>query len=150
MDEKEYKSTYHSINPQCCAFEKAVNSRVCNCSKSQRFNLADREGVACTHSLSQQRCSDFLAQLREKARFTLKRLEVDQPLAHNEEIKIQNGGLIGLQGQIESQTKRVVEDIDALLTLAEQEFNKLEKFPYSEVMQVITTYKIRERSKRRS
>lgn len=150
MDEKEYKSTYHSINPQRCVFEKAINSRICNCSKSQRFNLADREGVACTHSISLQRCNEFINQLRDKARFALKRLEVEEPLAHKEEIKIQNGGLIGLQAQIKSQTESSIENIDALITLAEQEFNNLANFPYSEIMQVITTYKIRDRSKRRA
>ena len=150
MDEKEYKYTYQSINPQRCVFEKAINSRVCNCNKSQRFNLADREGVACTHSMSLQRCNEFLKQLRDKARFALKRLEVEQPLAHKEEIKIQNGGLIGLQAQLKTETESTVENIDVLITLAEYEFNNLANFPYSEIMQVITTYKIRDRRKRRT
>ncbi len=46
MDEKHYKETYSNINPNRCVFEKSINSRICNCNKSQRFNLADREGVA--------------------------------------------------------------------------------------------------------
>ena len=150
MDEKEYKSTYHSINPHRCVFEKAINSRVCNCSKSQRFNLADREGVACTHSMSLQRCNEFLSQLRDKVRFVLKRLDVKQPLAHTEEIKIQNGGLIGLQTQLKSSVECSTQDIAVLIALAEQEFNSLAGFPYSEIMQVITTYKIRDRRNRRS
>lgn len=150
MDENEYKSTYYSINPQRCVFEKAINSRICNCSKSQRFNLADREGVACTHSMSLQRCNEFLSQLKDKARFALKRIVVDQPLAHTEEIKIQNGGLIGLQEQLKSSKEGSIQNIDALISLAEQEFKNLAGFPYSEIMQVITTYKIRDRRNRHS
>ena len=73
MDEKEYKSTYNLINPQRCVFEKAINSRICNCSKSQRFNLADREGVACRQSYSLKRCNEFILQLRTKAKFVQKR-----------------------------------------------------------------------------
>ena len=47
MEEKEYKNTYQSINERRCVFEKTINSRRCTCKQSQRFHLADREGIAC-------------------------------------------------------------------------------------------------------
>ena len=149
MDEQQYKSTYQNINPQRCVFEKAINSRVCNCSKACRFNLADREGVACNSSISLNRCSQLIEILRKKARFALQRTEVNQALAHAQEIKIQNGGLLGLQFQVREIQQESVNDIDCLISDAENMFNKLDDFPYSQIMQVISNYQIR-KSRRHS
>lgn len=147
MDELHYRSTYSDINPQRCVFEKAINSRVCNCAKSQRFNLADREGVACKSNAALQRCGQLIKHLHENARFALQRLDVDQ-LGHAQEIKIQNGGLLGLQAQLNTSGLEKVEDIDRVVSEAEKKFNSLDEFPYSEIMQVISAYQIR--AKRRS
>lgn len=145
MDEQQYKNTYTRINPRRCVFEKAINSRVCNCGKAQRFNLADREGVACASINGLQRCSRLISLLRENARFTLRRLNV-KDLAHAQEIKVQNGGLLGLQSQLESRAVvKIVEDINATVTAAEGKFAGLENLPYSQLMQVIGGYRIRNR-----
>lgn len=148
MDEQQYKSTYNRINPQRCVFEKAVNSRVCNCSKAQRFNLADREGVACASANGLQRCSQLILLLRKNARFALQRLDIGQTLAHTQEIKIQNGGLLGLQSQVESSAAETVADIDTLIAMAEDRFAGLEKFPYSQLMRVVASYQVRNRRNR--
>jgi hypothetical protein len=142
MDEKHYKETYSNINPNRCVFEKSINSRICNCNKSQRFNLADREGVACTSKTSLDRCSQLITHLHNNARFVLQRLDVNE-LGHAQEIKIQNGGLLGLQGQLNSEIRDRVEDIDAIITDAEKVFHSIEKFPYSKIMQVVSAYRIR-------
>jgi len=146
MDEKHYKETYSSINPTRCVFEKAINSRICNCSKSQRFNLADREGVACQSATALERCEKFIQFLHSNARFTLQRLDTDQ-LGHAQEIKIQNGGLLGLQAQLNDLALDKVEDIDAVLIDAAKKFNSIEDFPYSNIMQVVSAYQIRARRK---
>lgn len=142
MDEKHYKETYSNINPNRCVFEKAINSRVCNCIKSQRFNLADREGVACTSKSSLFRCGQVFAYLHDNARFTLQRIDV-QMLGHAQEIKIQNGGLLGLQKQLIDEEVEKVEDIDAVITEAEKKYIRVEDFPYSSIVQVISAYHIR-------
>ena len=148
MDELHYRNTYSDINPQRCVFEKAINSRVCNCSKSQRFNLADREGVACQSKDSLGRCLQLIKHLHENARFTLRRLNVNQ-LGHAQEIKIQNGGLLGLQAQLNGQKGENVQDINAVLIDAEKKYKTIEDFPYSQIMQMISAYQIRTRSKSR-
>ena len=148
MDELHYRSTYSDINPQRCVFEKAINSRVCNCNKSQRFNLADREGVACKSNAALKRCELLIKHLHENARFTLQRLDVEK-LGHAQEIKIQNGGLLGLQEQLNTLGLESVADIDNVLSEAEKKFNSLEKLPYSKIMQVIHAYQIRPNRKAR-
>lgn len=148
MDEGQYKSTYQSINPHRCEFEKAINSRICNCSRARRFNLADREGVACTSVHRQERCHHVLSTLREKARFALQHPEVRQTLAHTEEIKVQNGGMLSLQAQVEEDQMLTVQDIDSLIDKAERQFNGIEGFPYSRLMQGIIAYRLRGRRRK--
>ena len=145
MDEHQYKSTYQSINPHRCVFEKAINSRICSCSRSHRFNLADREGVACNSLPRLERCNRLLAELRTKARFALRRMQVSQTLAHTEEIKIQNGGMLGLQQQVDQEDARTVKDIDSLVHRAEKQFDGMNGFPYSQLMQAIIAYQVRPR-----
>lgn len=96
---------------------------------------------------SLKRCGHLLSQLRKNARFVLQRLEVNQVLAHTEEIKIRNGRLLGLLSQVETHAGQTVEDIDALLSIMESKFKGLENLPYSQLMQVITAYRIRNRRK---
>ena len=146
MDEFHYKSTYSEINPQRCVFEKAINSRVCNCCKSQRFNLADREGVACQSADALRRCEKLIQHLHANARFVLQRLDVNR-LGHIQEIKIQNGGLLGLQAELKEEKLNNVADIDALLTTAEKKYKVMEDFPYSRMMQIISAYQIRAKRK---
>jgi len=147
MDEKHYKKTYSDINPNRCVFEKAINSRICNCSQSQRFNLADREGVACTSQSSLFRCSKIISHLHENARFALQRINVNV-LGHAQEIKIQNGGLLGLQKQLTDEEAEKVENINAVISEAEKKFSGIENFPYSKIVQVISGYRIRPKRKR--
>lgn len=148
MDEQQYKSTYSHINPKQCVFEKAINSRVCNCVKSQRFNLADREGVACNSAQGLERCSMLISQLRNNARFVFQRTEASQVLPHAQEIKIQNGGLIGLQSLLHKDAKSNVEDIDGLLTLLVNKYEHFDQIPYSQLMHSISSYQARSRRKK--
>jgi len=97
MDEDKYRETYHSVNPLQCPFEKTLNSRRCLCTKMEKLHLADRECVGCLDKTAWQNCLDFLQLLRVNAKFALKLTEVEGPLPHGKEIKVQNGSVIGLQ-----------------------------------------------------
>lgn len=148
MDEKEYRSTYSALNPVRCVFEKAINSRQCNCSKSTRFNLADREGVACNDSQAQENCVLLLDNLRDNARFLLQQKSIDGQLPHNAEIKIQNGGIRGLHECLSTVTSEPY-DIAQLVALAIDEFSCLEQLPFGSIMQTISTYQIRRKTRRK-
>ncbi len=142
MDEIEYHSTYKDINPTRCVFEKAINSRVCNCAQSSRFNLADREGVSCKSNAAQQLCVTILVSLRENARFVIQQKSIDGQLPHNAEIKIQNGAVKGLVKilQIDGLNEQ---DIYAVLNAALESYKSIDNLPYSKLIQEISAYKIR-------
>lgn len=146
MDEKEYRSTYQTVNPIHCVFEKAINSRVCNCSKSSRFNLADREGVSCSSNLAQKRCMQVLQALRQNSRFALRLTLTNDKLPHNAEIKIQNGGIKGIAKQLNS-TEIMVNDIYTLIDTAVEQYKSIETFPYQDIVREISAYQGRRRRK---
>ena len=148
MEEDQYRKTYNSFNELRCIYEKAINSRRCTCSASHRFNLADREGVSCQSQQGQQRCKTVLELMRKNAGFALKLPEVDgTPLPHAKEMKVQIGGLLGLQSLLfaDKENAEEVEDIDTILQAALQQYSDFQQLPFAEVIKSITNFKGRQR-----
>jgi len=146
MDEIEYHSTYKDINPTRCVFEKAINSRVCNCSQAARFNLADREGVSCKSNAAQKTCTRILVSLRENARFVIQQKSIDGQLPHNAEIKIQNGSVKGLVKILQENSiadSLDEQDIHGVFQIALGNYKDIDGLPYSNLMQVISAYQVR-------
>jgi len=150
MDEDQYRSVYRSVNEHKCVFEKTINARHGNCSCAKRFNLADREGVACEQATRHEYCLNLLTQLRSNASFTLRSIHIEGQLPHANEIRVQAGGLIGIQDAVirKNPAAANIHDIDGLLRAAEQEYGEIENFPFSEIIKTIANFKGRQRRKR--
>lgn len=150
MDEEQYHLMYHLLNEQPCVFEKTINARRANCSCATRFNLAEREGIACNSSERYKHCCTLLQELRKNASFALHISHIDGPLPHANEIRLQAGGLSGLQDIMleKDSTTADMNDINGLITAAEQKFGPIEKLPYTEIMKAIVHFKGRQRRKR--
>ena len=142
MDEDKYRETYRTVNPLQCPFEKTLNSRRCICEQMEKIHLADRECVGCKDKQSWQNCQDFLELLRSNAKFALKLTEMEEPLPHGKEIKVQNGSVIGLQKllKLESESKP---NISQLLNQALEKYQKFENLPLDQLMQSIVNFKAR-------
>lgn len=147
MEEDQYRETYQSINPCRCVFEKSINSRRCHCSLSHRFCLADREGVSCTVDLAQKRCQSLLQILRSSAIFAMRLTRIDGALPHGKEVKIQNGGLLGLQRLLDPEydTKTGIQDIHQLISQAIEKYRSMDAFPYDEIVKQIVRFEGRTR-----
>lgn len=143
MDEDKYRETYRSVNPLQCPFEKTLNSRRCKCSKMERIHLADRECVGCLNKQAWQNCHDFLDLLRVNAKFALKLTDIDGPLPHGKEIKVQTGSVIGLH-KLFKQSKDSKPDVYQLLTNALADYTTFENLPLDQLMQSIVSFKARE------
>jgi len=151
MDENEYRATYHKVNKRRCVFEKALNSRVCACDQSRRFNIADREGVACKSQSGQAVCDKLIRSLRYNARFALGMNRITGPLPHAREIKVQNGGLLGLQKVLfeQNQDQGRVSNIYGLLMHALERFGSLESLPFDVIVKSVSSYEGRLRRPRK-
>lgn len=146
MDEDAYRSTYNEVNTRRCVYEKALHTRRCFCALSTRFNLADREGVACESLAAHHDCQGFLDQLRGQTRFVFAQNTPDQPLGHAQALKLQHGGLLGLQQAVrgEEDAQETIEDVSALIRQALSRYADLAGFPYDEIIRSVSAFKGRQ------
>lgn len=152
MDQDAFRTTYQEVNERFCAFEKSLLTNQCTCSQSERFCIAEREGVHCHTDEGQARCLELLDNLRQQARFALKTSETSRrALPHGKAIRIQVGGMRGLFHSLYPQEDipDPVVDIDGLLLNALQRFGDFSQLPYSQIMQQIAAYDIKKRSRRK-
>jgi len=155
MDEHEFQQAREQFNQCPCPFEKAILSSRCFCTKCQRLNIAEREMAACVSSMAQARCVVLLEQLYKNARFAIKQVRLDSPQPHAKVMKVQCGGLLGLQSVIISSEEcsivvseecfgmKQIKNIDALVTQALDIWDRIENFPYQEIVKFISHYHIR-------
>lgn len=148
MEESEYKSTYQSIAKIRCGFEKALTNNLCQCSLAQHFWLADREGYSCRELEASSNCANLLKKLRHNSRFVLKLPEIDDQLPHNMEIRVQAGGLCGLQAVVETSAAATVDDVHALVERGLQQWGSLDALPYDRIVPSVANYQGRRRRNR--
>jgi hypothetical protein len=148
VEESEYKSAYSEIASIRCQFEKALTNNKARCSYSRHFWLADREGYACRSSEASAKCSELLGMLRENSRFIFKLQQSGEKLPHNMEIRVQAGGLNGIQSLFEPGQVGRIEDIRKLVEQAEIEFGGLKSLPYNRILHSISSYQGRRTRKR--
>ena len=145
MDESEFKKTFRDVNATPCAFAKAILRRCATCSRAQKLFIAEREAVACKSPGAHQRCLEVLTQLHNKAMFSLHLHHPEQVLPHGKELKVQCGGLLGLQQALNEtdHATEVVNDINALLEQAVREHGDLDSLPLGDVVKAISAFKPR-------
>ena len=148
MEEDEYKSTYSELASVRCVFEKALTNHQAKCDLSRHFCLADREGYSCEDAGASLKCSKLLEKLREKSIFVLKLRDIDGPLPHNMEIRVQVGGVRGLAKLINVDIIDKVDNIHRVLDEVINKFGSLDSLPYSEIIQSIEQFQGRRRRQR--
>jgi hypothetical protein len=153
MDQDAFRQTYREVNERFCAYEKAILTNQCGCRQSEKFCIAEREGVHCLSDEGQHRCLDYLEILREQAQFALRSVNDDRKnrLPHGKAIRVQVGGIRGLEHVLEPHkpAPEIVSDIYATLDRAIIEFGSIREFPFANIMPQIAAYKNKTRSRRR-
>ena len=112
------------------------------------FRLADRHGFGCHSPVEQKRCVELLDHLRNQTRFVFKLNDIDGPLPHNKEIRVQNGGLLGLQKLVNEQQMDTVADVSTVLREVIEKYGSIDHLPYDRIIQSVMAYQAR--PKRRS
>lgn len=145
MEEQEYRQIYYHLNRYPCAFAKAILSSRCNCMNCQRLNLAEREEITCMTKEAQELCTNALQHFYQNAKFTLKLKNPLPPFPHGKAIKVQCGGLLGLQAVLFPDRKDTlqVEDVYTLIMQALTTFTSVSQFPYQDIIKFVGRYKAR-------
>jgi len=97
----------------------------------------------------------MLDKLRENSRFVLKLREIDGPLPHNMDIRVQAGGLKGvaklldhLPDQLPADVQLSTSDINTVVQAVIAQYGSLDALPYDEIVQSIVQFQGRKRRQR--
>ena len=143
MDEAAYRSARGEINRLPCVFEKALLSRCAVCQLAASHALAERETIACTSPLARAECGQLSGLLREKSGFALKLTSTQRILPHAMLMKIQCGGLQGLQQVLDAGAP--APDVHRLVLRAREQFGELAALPFSEIVKGVAAFQLRKR-----
>jgi len=147
VDEDQFRSTRDKLIDLPCRYEKAVLSRVCNCSLAERINIAEREAVACGSKTANGECTELLDATRSKANFALGVTSAPQVLTHAKAVKLQCGGLLGLQAAVAGHAGQVP-DIHGLIVRSIAQYGAIRMFPFDEIMRSVVHYRHRSHARR--
>ena len=132
MDELAFREILSGAVVRPCPFERAILRSCADCQCAERLQIAEREAVRCQTEGSHARCVALYGHLRRSFTFALGVLRIDTPLPHGQEMRVQCGGLKGLQQTLNGDTE--VENVDELLTRALRQWGETEDIPYSDVV----------------
>jgi len=138
MDETAYRQALTTSIPRHCPFERSVLTHCAECSRAEKHNIAEREAVSCNSAEALKGCIALHDSLRHNFKFALGKSHIDGPLPHAQEMRIQCGGLRGLQFILNSEEQ--VQDIDLLFAEAQRKFGELADFPYAQIVRWATTH----------
>ena len=153
MDEKEYRTAYKDLNARPCVFEKAMLARCAGCSQVNKVNIAVREAMGCGTDAAQADCALFKSLLKQNARFVLQLNDLNQPLPHAKDLRMQCGGLAGLRELMTHPSREPhlpENDVRAWVVAASHWYGGLNALPYQEIVRQIARFKGRARKRGRT
>jgi len=160
MDESAFRRARDAMTPRPCAFEKALLAGAGGCTLATRRNIAEREAVACASLSAREECAQLCRLLRQKSAFALKLTQVEGPLSHAQEMKVECGGLRGLMQALAAdvevtaavasaaaakQGAASAADVRGLVQSCSAKYGGLVNLPYSLIVQSVVAYQNRRR-----
>ena len=121
-----------------CVFAKALFARAAQCELSRRRAIADREVIECPSPSARMNCQTLAQLARERARFVLK-LRDGTPVMHAQALRLQCGGLQGLQQALGAPKAGV----HHLVGLALQRHGSLTDLPWDTIVQALASWRPR-------
>ncbi|MCP4271321.1 MAG: hypothetical protein GY781_05055 [Gammaproteobacteria bacterium] len=167
MMKSNYRQIYQDVNHQRCVFEKVILLRYARCEHKKKLLLAEREAASCGLKNAQVNCQLLLNTMRDNARFALQITQANEPLPHSKELKVQAGGLFGLQQLLESKStpdfdelfeskKRYDENYGPPITNIHQtmsgaikKYGQVKNFPFKEIIKTVLRFNLPSRRKKR-
>lgn len=140
MDEAAYRRTRDMANAAPCVFQGALLAGHAECELALRHVLAEREVLACTKPTARINCETLSELLHERATFPL-RLHPGAPLTHATEMRLQCGGLLGLQ-QVLAADKP---DVHRMVLQAQGQYGSLMELPWARMVDSIVAWQPRRR-----
>lgn len=128
-----------------CAFSAPLVTGAFGCAQAEAVTRRGGPDIACRAAASSRRCATLFERLKAAA---LPAFGVEDDLGsmpHSVLVKIQHGGLLGLQRLLEGRDAEAVSDVDALLERAVARYAAVEAVPCAELVGDMTGYRLRRR-----
>ena len=132
-----------------CPFAAPLTKGDFGCSHAREVVRRGGSEYDCGSAPDHARCSELFDGLK---RVSLPAFQVDDDLTsmpHSVLVKIQYGGLLGLERLARGETPAAIEDISTTIMAAEQRYGSLEGIPYTDLVDAITGFKLQRRTRRR-
>lgn len=123
-----------------CVFAKALFARSAQCGLARRRAIAERELIECQSPVARMNCGTLERLLRERSRFVLK-LRSNAPAMHAQALRLQCGGLQGLQLALGTPNG----DVHELVGVAHQRHGSLTELPWDAIVQAVAQWRPRAR-----
>lgn len=116
-----------------CVFSKALLACTAVCDRATRRSVGEREWVLCTSPVAHTNCSTLAALLHERARFALRLPSPGQPVIHAQALRLQCGGLIGVQQALGAAQA----DVHHMVGVAHERYGSLTELPWGAIVQTL-------------
>ena len=141
VDEAAYRRTREQAVGLPCVFSGALLSRCATCELSAKRALAEREVLTCTQPTAHINCETLERLMHERATFAL-RLRPRAPQTHATELRLQSGGLLGLQQVLAAP----VADVHRMVQQAQADYGSLTELPWEPIVESVKAWQPRKRS----
>jgi hypothetical protein len=131
-----------------CVFRKPVMGSGFSCPHASLCHTPMGCSVLCADLDAYDRCNDLLEVLTETGRFALSYTPGTDSYTHGKLMKVQHGGLIGLNRALRpEQPASPVQDIAALVELADAVERRDEELPLQEIINEMRHWQNRRRGR---
>lgn len=133
-----------------CPFSATLVSEDFGCRKASRIVRRGGAEIACSSESAQSRCNDLHARMKEVSLPALGFEDDLLQMPHSAQLKIQYGGLLGLQRIVQTgeAPTTTLSNIDSLISAALDRFPSVEAIPFDELCTDITGYRLARRRKK--
>ena len=134
-----------------CRFEKALISKLAQCSCAEQFMLGERLGFKCLTAEAARRCESYLLRLRQNARFIFHQSpRANSLLSNRQETCLQCGSLVGLAATLSEETSESGFDICCLMEHVESRYPEMENIQLDRIIPYIAAYDPRPHRKKKN
>jgi hypothetical protein len=130
-----------------CPFGQALLPGDFGCRRATVVTRREGPGIACDSLDACNRCAEVLARLKETGLPALGFTDDPAQLPHGAAMKVQMGGLLGLQRQLDALAgaSAVVADVDALVGAAVARYGSAGALPYAQLVPDMGAFQLKRR-----
>lgn len=124
-----------------CVFARALQARAAVCELATRRAHGERELIDCPSPVARENCATLAALMHERARFALRLPRPGQLLMHAQALRLQCGGLAGLQQVLQAESP----DVHRMIGAAHADGGRLADLPWDRIVESIVHWQGRRR-----